>query len=217
MERPRRILIVEDIAETRDWLADLVREACGPVEIETAATVRQARALVDQRFDMALIDLGLPDGSGLDILRAMRAGHEDALCVVTTVMGDDATVVAALSAGADGYLLKENPAPVLIRQLQQMGDGMPALSPAIARRIMAHFRYTGPSADLESGLTERETEVLGLIGRGLRNAEVASELNIAESTVAGYIKAVYRKLGISSRAEAAWHATRLGLRGSDQG
>ena len=126
-------------------------------------------------------------------------------------MGDDTTVVAALSAGADGYLLKENPGTILIRQLQQISDGIPALSPPIARRIMEHFRLTGPAVEDDARLTDREAEVLGLIGRGLRNAEVARELRIAESTVAGYIKGVYRKLGISTRAEAAWHANRLGL------
>jgi len=209
----KRVLILEDIAETRDWLSELVARAWGDVHIETAGMVRQAKALLREPFDLGLIDLGLPDGSGLEVLRAMRSEQPEALCVVTTVMGDDATVVSALSAGAHGYLLKENPAEVLIRQLQQIHDGVPALSPAIARRIMEHFRYTGPAADEEMQLTEREREVLGLIGRGLRNAEVAKDLGIAETTVAGYIKAVYRKLGISSRAEAAWHAARMGLRG----
>ena len=209
--RPYRVLILEDIAETRDWLRAILQEAYGEVDVETAAMLREARAMVDDGYDLALLDLGLPDGSGLDLLRIMKARHPGTLCVVTTVMGDDATVVAALSAGADGYLLKENPASVLIRQLQQILDGVPALSPSIARRIMDHFRLTGPASDEDVRLTDRETEVLGLIGRGLRNAEVAKELGIAESTVAGYIKDVYRKLGISSRAEAAWHASRLGL------
>ena len=211
-EAMQRVLILEDIAETRDWLCELVAEAYGDAQIDTVGLIRHARARLDTAYDLALIDLGLPDGSGLDIMRAIRAAHPETLCVVTTVMGDDATVVSALSAGADGYLLKENPAGVLARQLRQIRDGVPALSPAIARRIMEHFRYTGPSADEEHQLTARETEVLGLIGRGLRNAEVARDLGIAETTVAGYIKAVYRKLGISSRAEAAWHAARLGLR-----
>lgn len=206
-----RIFILEDIAETRDWLQTLVTDAYPRPEITCAAMIRDARAALGRPYDLALLDLGLPDGSGLDFLREVKARHPATLCVVTTVMGDDGTVVAALSAGADGYLLKENPAPVLIRQLQQIADGVPALSPAIARRIMEHFRLTGPCEEGDIRLTDREADVLGLIGRGLRNAEVARSLGIAESTVAGYIKDVYRKLGISSRAEAAWHAARLGL------
>lgn len=210
-----RAFIVEDIAETRDWLCDLMTEAYDEVDITTAASLREARATLAPGFDVALIDLGLPDGSGLDIVRQMKKESPATLCIVTTVMSDDATVVSALSAGADGYLLKEQPAVILIRQLRQIMDGVPALSPAIARRIMQHFRLTGPLTDEEARLTDREREVLGLIGRGLRNAEVAAELGIAVSTVAGYVKDTYRKLGISSRAEAAWHATRLGLRDPD--
>lgn len=210
-----RAFILEDIAETRDWLGDLLTEAYGPLHITTAASLREARDHAEEVFEVALIDLGLPDGSGLDVVRRIKATAPQTLCIVTTVMGDDATVVSALSAGADGYLLKEQPAPVLIRQLKQMIDGVPALSPAIARRIMQHFRFTGPLTGEDADLTDREREVLALIGRGLRNSEVALELGIAVSTVAGYVKEVYRKLGISSRAEAAWHATRLGLRDTD--
>ncbi|MCR8825428.1 response regulator transcription factor [Pseudosulfitobacter koreensis] len=208
----KRVLIVEDIAETRRWLASLVLETYPQAEIALAETVRGAAKLQDQSFDLLLIDLGLPDGSGLEVLRLMQTCSPAAIKVVTTVMGDDASIVAALSAGADGYLLKETAPAVIARQLAQLSIGMPAISPAIARRIMEHFRFTGPTAGVDAQLTERETQVLGLIARGLRNAEVAHEMGIAETTVAGYIKIIYRKLGIGSRAEAAWHANRLGLR-----
>ncbi|MFN3292989.1 MAG: response regulator [Gemmobacter sp.] len=205
------VLIVEDVAETRRWLGELVQQAFPGARLTEAATQRAGLAALRDSFDLALIDLGLPDGTGLEVLRALRAQQAGALCVVTTVMGDDASIVAALSSGADGYLLKEQPVEVLVRQLRQLSLGVPALSPAVARRIMDHFRLTGPAAAPEAELTARETEVLGLIGRGMRNSEVAQALTLAESTVAGYIKSIYRKLGISSRAEASWHATRMGL------
>ncbi|WP_371153375.1 response regulator [Jannaschia sp. 2305UL9-9] len=207
----RNALIVEDIAETRLWLGGLIANAWQGCQILDASNLATARKMLDRPLDLAIIDLNLPDGSGLDLLRQIKRDRGGVLCVVTTVMADDATVVSALSAGADGYLLKENPAGVLTRQLRQLSHGMPALSPSIARRIMDHFRLTGP-VEVEARLTDREREVLALIGRGLRTAEVATELGLAETTVAGYIKAVYRKLGISSRAEASWHATRMGLR-----
>jgi DNA-binding NarL/FixJ family response regulator len=207
----KTVLIVEDVAETRRWLGGLVQEAFPEVRLIEAATLRVALALVRDPLDLALIDLGLPDGSGLDVLRALRTQQSGVLSVVTTVMGDDASIVGALSSGADGYLLKEQPAEVLVRQLRQLSAGVPALSPAVARRIMEHFRLTGPAAAPDGDLTQRETEVLGMIARGMRNTEVAAALGLAETTVAGYIKAIYRKLGISSRAEASWHATRLGL------
>ncbi|WP_245770943.1 response regulator transcription factor [Natronohydrobacter thiooxidans] len=99
-------------------------------------------------------------------------------------------------------------------QLKQVAAGIPALSPSVARRIMQHFQRTGLTASEET-LTLRERKVLGMIGRGLRNAEVAQALQLSENAIAGYIKGIYWKLGISSRAEASWHAARLGLGTSD--
>ncbi|RDE09928.1 response regulator [Pelagibacterium lacus] len=206
-----RILIVEDLSETRRWLIEIVHASFPECEIHEAASMRAGIAQAAARdYDVALIDLGLPDGSGLDVLRNLRLLRPQTVCVVTTVMGDDASIVGALSAGAQGYLLKEQPQDLLIRQLKQMAEGIPALSPSVARRIMEHFKRTGPAAP-EDDLTGREREVLALIGRGLRNGEVAAALDISENTVAGHIKSIYRKLGISSRAEASWHAARLGL------
>lgn len=206
-----RILIVEDMADMRVWLSNVAVEACPDARIETAPDVRSARGRLNgNQFDLALVDLGLPDGSGLDVLRAIKAGNPNTICVVATILGDDASVVGALAAGADGYVLKDQPGALLTRQLRQVLDGIPALSPAIARRIMAHFRNTGPAAS-EAELTPRERDVLGHIGRGLRNHEVATALGIGAHTVAAHIKAIYAKLGISSRAEAAWHASKLGL------
>jgi len=208
----KHILIVEDVSEAQRWLAEIVAEAFAGARIRTANSVRAANAQLGHPLDLALIDLGLPDGSGLDVLRNTRMAHQNATCIVTTVMSDDASIVGALSAGADGYLLKETAPNVLIRQLEQLSIGLPALSPAVARRVMEHFRQTGPAAEPETQLTQREMQVLELISRGLRNSEVAAQMGIASTTVAGYIKTIYRKLGIGSRAEAAWHAARLVLK-----
>ena len=210
----KHCLMIEDMAESRRWLGGIVEAAFPGCCIREAATLRAALDAVDAAaFDLALVDLRLPDGSGLDALRRIQRKAPQAIAVVTTKIGDDACIVAALSAGARGYLLKEYPAELLIQQLQQLGDGIPALSPSVAQRIMHHFQCTGPTDSEKSALTQREQQTLGLVSHGLRNAEVAAQLGIAESTVASHIKSIYRKLGISSRAEAAWHATRLGLCG----
>ena len=207
-----RILIVEDLDETRDWLCDLAARALESAEVTAAATLKDGlAALQDRAFDLALVDLGLPDGSGLDLVRRLTASRPETPAIIMTVLGEDTHVVAALAAGAQGYLLKDSPEDLLARQLVQIADGAPVLSPSIARRIVDHFRQTGPVVGEDATLTAREREVLGLVGRGLRNADVATELEVAESTIASHIKAIYRKLGISSRAEASWHATRLGL------
>lgn len=208
----KRVLIVEDIPETLRWLTEIASAAFPECSVKGVRRLSEARdAIRAEEFDLALIDLSLPDGSGLEIMRQIQSENRATLCVVTTVTGDDAHLVSALSAGAQGYLLKEYTAEQLARQLVQLADGVPALSPRIAHRIMQHFQMTGPMNAEDTALSEREKQTLALIARGLRNCDVACNLGIAESTVATHIKAIYRKLGISTRAEASWHATRLGL------
>lgn len=208
-----RILLVEDMPGERSRLAAIALAAFADAVIDEAGTRRQAIELcAAQAHGLALVDLGLPDGSGVDVLRELRANRPDTVCVVVTVMGDDASIVTALSAGAHGYLLKEQPDEVLTRLLRQINDGAPPLSPSVARRIMDHFRLTGPCECPEaSRLTARETEVLGLVARGLRIADAAVAMGVAEGTVASHVKSIYRKLNIGSRAEAALHAARMGL------
>eukprot|EP00873_Tetraselmis_striata_P008739 jgi/Tetstr1/429003/TSEL_018978.t1 len=137
--------------------------------------------------------------------------QRNVLPIVTTVMGSDSAIVAALSAGAEGYILKNDPPGLIEQHLQMIGEGIPPLSPAVARRVMDQFRATGPNTEDTAALTSRESEVLSLIARGLRVADVAQTLDLAPSTVASHIKAIYRKLNISSRAEATYQAARMGL------
>lgn len=208
-----RVLILEDLAETRRWLGGIVREAFPGCTITEASSMREGLAAAREGgHDLALIDLALPDGSGLDVVRALRRFDPEALVVVATVMGDDASIIAAISAGAHGYLLKDSPADLFVTQLTQLRSGYPALSPSVARLMMQHFATTAFVPDEDAALlTPRESEVLSLVARGLRNSEVAEKLNLTPHTVAGYIKLIYAKLGISNRAEAARRAARLGL------
>lgn len=207
-----RVLIIEDLPDVRAWLCEVAQSACPDAAIDTAETRSQALAAIGggEGYALALVDLGLPDGSGLDVVRAIKASQAGTICIVATILGDDASIVGALAAGADGYVLKDQDSDVLARHIRDTLDGRPALSPAIARRLMEHFKLTGPAAE-DTALTAREREVLGLIGKGLRNHEAGKALGVSDHTIAGHIKSVYRKLGISTRAEAAWHAARLGL------
>lgn len=192
---------------------ETVREAFPSAMIREAESVAAGLTACDESPDLrlALIDLTLPGGSGLEVIRRLAARCPEAHRIVVTVAGDDANLVTALSAGAQGYLLKEQAREVLVRQLVQAMDGIPAICPSLARRIMDHFRMTGPCEKKEGVLTQRELEVLGMIARGLRVADAARALGMAESTAATHVKSIYRKLDISSRAEAAVHATRMGL------
>lgn len=210
----KHILIVEDIAETRQWLGRTVSIAFPGCEVREAPDMRSGvHAAKGDAFDLAIVDLGLPDGSGTQVIAALRQYQPDAMVIVATVMGDDASIIAALSVGAQGYLLKDSPADLFARQLEQLGQGVPALSPSIARRIVDHFRTTAVAHQPEATLTTRELDVLGLISKGLRNADAAQALGLAESTIASHIKSIYSKLGITSRAEAAIRAQRMGLTG----
>ena len=216
----RSAFVVEDIVQTRDWLCDLLRQAFGPVDTAWAGDLRQARAWL-ARLDgpglglVALVDLGLPDGSGIDLIREIRDRHPAVQVVVTTIYDDDSHLVHAIAAGAHGYLLKDRDADELIRQLQGLERGEAAISPAIARRILDQFRshatFVAARDDDAESLTPRETEVLRLIGRGLTLNEAAGVLSLSPQTVAGHVKNIYRKLGIASRAEAALEAQRRSL------
>jgi len=205
-------LIVEDIPECREWLGGIVSKAFPGAEIEEAGGMTAALAALERgAFDLALIDIGLPDGSGLEVIRRFRRSSPETLCVIITVVGEDSQIVSALSAGACGYLLKEHPAELLSRQLADLSHGLPPLSPSVALRIMEHFQRTGPMGTGDGLLTKREKQALALISRGLRNGEVAEQLGISQNTVASHVKSIYQKLGISSRAEASWYATQMGL------
>ncbi len=204
-------LIVEDHSETRDWLIALAAEAFPGVSPEGASTLEQARSLVVKKgFKLALVDISLPDGSGIDFVREVTEQSPDTYCVMATIHDDDAHLFPALQAGAQGYLLKEQPRDKLLAQLQGIVQGEPPLSPGIARRIMQHFkREPVPAPGVQ--LSERESEVLALTAKGLRRGEVAQTLGISANTVAGHLKNIYRKLNISTRAEAALEASRRGL------
>ncbi|HEY0665941.1 MAG TPA: response regulator transcription factor [Gallionella sp.] len=207
----KSILLVEDFEDIRIWLAGLLRVAFGKIEIIEAATVAQAEAHLDhQTFGLVVIDLNLPDGNGVDILRRIKQQKLSSHCIVATACDDDTHLLTALNAGADGYLLKAQPDEQLIRDLHGILNGSPPLSPPIARRIMRLIRQD-PVAVLLVSLTKREEEVLTYIAKGFNRAEIAGQFGVSIHTVATHVRTIYSKLDISSRAEATVEAIRRGL------
>jgi len=205
-------LVVEDIPATRLWLCEALASAFQGIAIDSAGTLAAALALIErQPFEVALVDLDLPDGSGLDAIAALRRRSPATSAVVTTIFDDDAHVFPAMQAGAQGYLLKEQPRERFIAGLQGILRGDPPLSPAIARRMIAHFSSTASVEGPEVALTPRETEVLRLVAKGFTQQEIAGHLGLSRHTVVDHVKSLYRKLNVSSRAEAALAATRRGL------
>jgi len=221
----KHILLLEDLPEIRAWLKTLALQVFPGAQISESARVHDALQLVNaQRFDVAMLDLGLPDGSGVEVVQALRDKQPDVQSVVVTIHDDDEHLFPALQAGAFGYLLKEQSREQLAEQLQRIAQGEPPLSPSIARRVIQYFTAQArmaPQASLPGHdpdtvtphvqLTDRENEVLLRVAKGFTLPEIGQQLNLSRHTIADYVKQIYRKLNVSSRAEAALEAQRLGL------
>lgn len=205
---PVRILIADDHSVVRQGLrmflgldADL--EIVGEAA-DGAEAVRMAREL---RPDVVLMDLLMPVMDGIAATEAIRKELPDTEVVALTSVLEDAKVVAAIKAGAIGYLLKNTEADELVRAIKAAADGQVQLSPEAAARLMREVR----APDSPEALTERETEVLRLIAAGQANKQIARALNIGEKTVKTHVSNILAKLGVQSRTQAALYAARIGL------
>lgn len=218
MNEARQVLVIEDIAPLREALAERAAEVFGVGVAHEAGTLAEARAWLRESRQVelplvALIDLGLPDGSGNAII-AELSGDSNAMCIVTTIFEDDANVMRALGAGAQGYLLKGDDIGAIEERLRGIERGEVPVSPQIARKLLERLRNPAPMVEpteYDVALTQRETDVLRAIGRGLTIPEAAHALGIGAHTVGTHVKNIYRKLNIASRAEAAIEAARRGL------
>jgi DNA-binding NarL/FixJ family response regulator len=210
---PIRIAIVEDDPALRNHLTEFVTSVDGFAAAGTATTVAQGLDLVGQGCDVLLLDLALPDGSGLDIIRRARAaGLNDLKIVVISVFGDVRNVVQAIEAGADGYLLKGGDIVDTERAIRDVMAGRAPISPGVAGHILARVRNANTGTiPLPNPLTEKETEVLTDLARGFSYKEVAIRQRISHHTVADHVKAIYRKLSVNSRSEAVYEAVQSGL------
>lgn len=214
-------LIVEDMVETGKWLESVLLSAFPLRDLKICRNLRDTLAFLEsQQPDLVLLDINLPDGSGLDLIPTIFSRNTKAYVVVTSILDDQDHILRALQAGAQGYLLKDLSKPVFIQKLRGILQGEPPLSPKIARKILQYFNQSSaqsisqncePLSKAECELSAREQEVLLLLGKGLSRREVAQALDLSDNTIATHIRHVYRKLNISSRAEAALEASRLGL------
>jgi DNA-binding NarL/FixJ family response regulator len=207
-----RALLVEDLADSRRWLGAALREAFPGIAVVEAASLAEGLLAAADPPPLALVDLGLPDGSGIQLIEVLCRHAAHCLCVVVTVFDDDGHLFPALRAGAQGYLLKDQPTTQLAATLRGIAAGQPPLSPSIARRLLGHFRApAAPAAPEGEALTARETDVLRLVAKGYTVQQAADTLSLSRHTVSGYLKEVYRKLAVGSRAEATLEAARRGL------
>ncbi len=217
------VLVVEDepgfLQRFCDAIAgEPVLRLCG-----AGTTVVGACALVDTLSpDVVLVDLGLPDGNGVDVIRHAMAGGAKRDVLVVTMFGDDGNVIESIRAGATGYLLKDAMPKDIAGSILQVHAGGSPISPAIARRVLQSFRVdrgapseaTVPSNETfarPSVLSERETQILRLVAKGLNFKEVGAILAISPNTVITHVKRIYQKLAVHSRGEAVYEANQMGL------
>ncbi|MEM7097659.1 MAG: response regulator transcription factor [Pseudomonadota bacterium] len=215
MQDPALCLIIEDHADAQIWLQSAMAQAFPQASICIADSLQNARAQLTEDLDVVLLDIELPDGSGLDLIDELVA--TGAQVIISSIYDHDAYILKALKRGATGYILKDHPKEELVELLQGIVvHGRPPLSPQIARKVLEFFTHQAdrpdPPADVvENSLTSRERDVLTLLAKGYSTTHVAQMLELSPHTVAGYAKTIYRKLNVSSRAEATLEANRLGL------
>jgi DNA-binding NarL/FixJ family response regulator len=203
-----KVLIIEDLELAMTWLESSIQSAFPESIITKAINLSEALQLVKSDvFDLALVDIGLPDGSGLDIVDYLTKINSPTHMVVTTIFDDDEHVFSALRKGAKGYVLKDRDKEELTQMFLNIKNGQYPISAVIANKLLNFFNPQKP----KHNLTEREKEVLTLIAKGFKVPLVADTLGIKKSTCYGYVKDIYRKLDINSRAEASMAAGKLGL------
>ncbi len=203
-----RALIVDDVPAGRSILAATLRAISPEVVIVEAASIAEAQPVIERRFDLALIDLGLPDGRGSTLIRQLKR-NPTCITAAVTVMDDDPSIEDALAAGADGYLLKDSEPELLQSRIARLLAGEPSLSPSSAPRVVAPV--ITHSIATHHTLYARAPELLALVARGLRATEAAVTLGISAHTVRDHIKSIYRKLDVSTRAEVTLEAQRRRL------
>ena len=209
-KRDHRVLIVEDDPATREALVDLCRSDLGLAVLAATGLAAEGCRLVARPHDLLLLDLGLPDGSGYDVLSAQRQQRPSARCLVLTVFADRAHVLRALELGAHGYCLKQS--RELANAILQALAGQLPLDSQITAHLIEPLRKPVQQAPAAGGhLTLREHETLSGLARGLSYREIAAELSISPNTVTDYVKTLYRKLAVSSRSQAVYIAHQRGL------
>ena len=205
--------LVEDDELLRESLT-LMLETVGDFVVAGAVgTLAEGLGLLDRQLDVLLVDLGLPDGSGLDLIAEVRSRELACKVVVLTVFADVRSVVAAIEEGADGYLLKQSDSDQVIGALRTVLAGGAPISPAVASHILARMR-SGSVPKQPGGtvsLTAKETAVLEALASGRSFKEVAAHQSISLHTVGDHVKAIYRKLSVNSRGEAVFKAVQSGL------
>jgi DNA-binding NarL/FixJ family response regulator len=219
---PIRIVLVEDDVNFQRALVEAMRAAPDMVLLTVASTRAQGlKALNGEPMDVLLVDLGLPDGSGIDVIRAAHDRWPHCNIMVSTAFGDELHVMQSLEAGATGYLLKDSAPQSMLDEIRSLHAGGSPISPLIARRVLTRFRQldrpaTGSAATLPAekvrvALSAREQQVLEFITKGFTYDEIAGLMSVSRHTVLTFVRRIYAKFEVSSKTEAIYEARKNGL------
>jgi len=204
-----RVFLLDDHEVVRRGVADML-ESSGLIEVvgEASTCAQAIDRIPTLNPDVAILDVQLPDGSGVDVCREMKSADIDINCLMLTSFVDDEALLNAIIAGASGYVLKQIRGNDLIGAVQTVAGGGSLLDPSATARVMQRIRSEATKVDPLSELTDQERKILDLIGEGMTNRQIGEELYLAEKTVKNYVSSILAKLGLQRRTQAAVFVTR---------
>jgi DNA-binding NarL/FixJ family response regulator len=207
-----RVFLLDDHEVVRRGIRDLLESEDDLEVVGEAGTAEEAYGRIPATTpDVAVLDMRLPDGDGIDVCREIRSRHPEIACIMLTSFADDDAVYAAILAGAAGYLLKQVRGNDLIEAIRKVAAGESLLDPAVTTRVLERLRHKDDDDPL-AALTDQERTILELIAEGLTNRQIGERMFLAEKTVKNYVSNMFSKLGMSRRTEAAAYAARLSER-----
>jgi two-component system response regulator DevR len=208
-----RVFLLDDHEIVRRGLRDLL-EGTGNMEIvgEASTAAEALRRIPAVQPDVAVLDVRLPDGNGVEVCRELRSSNPELRCLMLTSYADDEALFDAIMAGASGYALKQIHSNDLVDAITKVAAGQSLLDPVLTARVLERLRNGDPEDEKIAKLTDQERHLLDLLAEGLTNREIASQMFLAEKTVKNYVSNLLAKMGMQRRTEAAVYAARLSER-----
>jgi two-component system, NarL family, response regulator LiaR len=207
-----RVVLADDHAVVRKGIRDFLEEDGDIQVVAEASDGEQAKQLIQtHQPDVVILDIRMPHATGIEVTRWVREQSPSVGILILTAYDDDPFIVAAIQAGANGYVLKNAEADQITAAVRTIYGGQSAVSPAITQKLMSHMAGTTQPEKLVEPLTDREQEVLQLAASGLTNRGIGLQLKISDRTVQGHLASIYSKLHVGSRTEAVTTAIQLGL------
>jgi DNA-binding NarL/FixJ family response regulator len=213
---PTRVFLLDDHEIVRRGLRELLEAEDDLEVVGEAGTAEEAYGRIPATSpNVAVLDVRLPDGDGIEVCREIRARHPEIACIMLTSFSEDDAVYAAIMAGAAGYVLKQVKGTDLVDGIRRVAEGQSLLDPSVTTRVLERLRHRDDDDELAM-LTDQERKILELIAEGMTNRQIGETMFLAEKTVKNYVSSLFSKLGMSRRTEAAAYGARLSERRSQK-